>query len=143
MSDIIRKKTVLDLIDANRGDLESLTTNKVDVADIADNLTTSDATKVLSANQGVIIDGRLDTLEAAIGESGSVADDIAVAKNEAIAQANTDSSNKDAVVLAEAQRHINEEIGKVETRLDALEGKVGEGYEEITSAEIQALFAQA
>ena len=61
------------------------------------------------------IRGRLDALEGAIGESGSVADDIATAKQEAIDAAagytdaaiegaKTDASNKDAVVLAEAQK---------------------------------------
>lgn len=50
---------------------------------------------------------RISTLEAAIGESGSVAGDIATAKAEAIAAAAEDASNKDVVVLAEAQKAIS------------------------------------
>lgn len=55
---------VLEMISNNKGTLESLTTSKVNVADIVDNLTTSNAAKVLSANQGValksLIDGKAD-----------------------------------------------------------------------------------
>jgi hypothetical protein len=55
---------VLTLIEDNKGDLESLTTSKVNVSDIIDNLTTASAKKVLSANQGVaikdLIDGKAD-----------------------------------------------------------------------------------
>lgn len=76
------------------------------------------------------LDTRLKAVEAAVGESGSVVEDIATAKqeaidtaasdatakankaledaivkvNEALEAAKTDSSNKDAVVLAEAQK---------------------------------------
>ena len=46
-------KEIVDYIKANRTLIESVTTNKVNVADIVDNLTTSDAAKPLSAKQGV------------------------------------------------------------------------------------------
>jgi hypothetical protein len=51
---------VLTLINNNKGTLESLTTNKINVADIIDNLTTASANKVLSANQGVEIKKLID-----------------------------------------------------------------------------------
>lgn len=54
---------VLTLIENNRGTLESLTTTKVNVSDIIDNLTTSNANKVLSANQGVAIKALIDDLQ--------------------------------------------------------------------------------
>lgn len=54
---------VLTLIENNKGDLESLTTNKVNVSDIIDNLTTASASKVLSANQGVAIKNLIDALQ--------------------------------------------------------------------------------
>ena len=57
---------VLDLIDANAGTIESITSNKVNVSDIVDNLTTSNATKVLSAKQGVVLKGLIDALETAL-----------------------------------------------------------------------------
>jgi hypothetical protein len=45
---------VLALIEQNKDVIESFT-GKVNVSDIVDNLTTADASKVLSANQGVVI----------------------------------------------------------------------------------------
>ena len=55
---------VLALIDANKGTLESLTTSKISVSDIVNNLTTNSESKVLSAAQGVVIKGLIDALEA-------------------------------------------------------------------------------
>ena len=54
---------VLTMIDNNKGTLESLTTSKINVSDIIDNLETSSASKVLSANQGVIIKSLIDALQ--------------------------------------------------------------------------------
>lgn len=54
---------VLDLINNNKGTLESLTTNKVNVTDIIDNLTTNVANKPLSAAQGVALKALIDGLE--------------------------------------------------------------------------------
>lgn len=57
---------VLTLINNNKGTLESLTSSKVNVADIVDNLTTSNASKVLSAKQGVALKALIDELQAAV-----------------------------------------------------------------------------
>lgn len=57
---------VLALIDNNKGTLESITSSKVNVADIVDNLTTSNASKVLSAKQGVAIKELIDALQAEV-----------------------------------------------------------------------------
>jgi predicted nucleic acid-binding Zn-ribbon protein len=54
---------VITLIENNKGTLESLTTNKINVTDIINNLTTASANKVLSANQGVEIKKLIDALE--------------------------------------------------------------------------------
>lgn len=53
---------VLALIEANEGTLESLTSNKVNVSDIINNLTTNVANKPLSAAQGVILKGLIDDI---------------------------------------------------------------------------------
>ena len=53
---------VLTLIENNRGTLESLTSTKVNVDDIINNLTTNIESKVLSAAQGVVIKGLIDAL---------------------------------------------------------------------------------
>lgn len=57
---------VLTLINNNKGTLESLTTSKINVSAIVDNLTTSDSTKVLSAKQGVAIKSLIDALQIAV-----------------------------------------------------------------------------
>lgn len=54
---------VLTLINNNKGTLESLTTSKINVSDIVNNLTTNSASKVLSAAQGVTIKGLIDALQ--------------------------------------------------------------------------------
>lgn len=53
---------VLALINNNRGTLESLLGTKVNITDIIDNLTTTTAGKVLSANQGKVLKGLIDAL---------------------------------------------------------------------------------
>ena len=57
---------VIELINNNKGTLESLTTNKINVSDIIDDLTTSLTNKVLSANQGVVLKSLIDNLETSI-----------------------------------------------------------------------------
>lgn len=57
---------VLALIDANKGTLDSLTSSKVNVSDIVDNLTTNNSAKVLSAKQGVVLKGLIDALQTAV-----------------------------------------------------------------------------
>lgn len=54
---------VITLINNNEGTLESLTTSKINVSDIIDNLTTNDSSKVLSAAQGVAIKSLIDALQ--------------------------------------------------------------------------------
>lgn len=54
---------VITLINNNKGTLESLTTSKINVSDIVDNLTTSSTSKVLSAKQGVAIKALIDALQ--------------------------------------------------------------------------------
>ena len=54
---------ILELIANNKGTLDSITSSKVNVSDIVNNLTTASATKVLSANQGVVLKGLIDALQ--------------------------------------------------------------------------------
>ena len=53
---------VLTLIENNKGTLESLTTSKVNVTDIIDNLTTNVSNKPLSAAQGVVLKALIDAI---------------------------------------------------------------------------------
>lgn len=54
---------VLEMIEANKGTIESLTTSKVSVSDIANNLTTNSAGRVLSAAQGVYIQSLINGVD--------------------------------------------------------------------------------
>lgn len=54
---------VLEMIEANEGTIESLTTSKVSVSDIANNLTTNSAGRVLSAAQGVYIQSLINGVD--------------------------------------------------------------------------------
>lgn len=63
---------VLTLIENNKGTLESLTTTKVNIADIIDNLETNISNKPLSAAQGVVIKNLIDALQTEVdGKSDS------------------------------------------------------------------------
>ena len=57
---------VVTYIKSNRTLIESVTTNKVNVSDIINNLTTNVVNKPLSAAQGVILKGFVDTLQMAV-----------------------------------------------------------------------------
>lgn len=54
-------------IKANRGLIEQVTTNKVNVSDIVNNLTTNVSNKPLSAAQGVALKALIDALDTALG----------------------------------------------------------------------------
>ena len=58
---------IITLINNNKGTLESLTTSKINVSDIVNDLTTNSTSKVLSAAQGVAIQTLIDALEAELG----------------------------------------------------------------------------
>lgn len=67
---------VLTLIQNNKGTLESLTSNKVNVSDIVDNLTTSSSSKVLSAKQGVELKSLIDALQSEFDAHGHEIADV-------------------------------------------------------------------
>lgn len=67
---------IITLINNNKGTLESLTTSKVNVSDIVDNLTTASTSKVLSANQGVVIKNLINTLQNELDSHTHIVSDI-------------------------------------------------------------------
>lgn len=54
---------ILELIDANADSIADITSNKVNVTDIINNLTTNVTNKPLSAAQGVVLKGLIDSLD--------------------------------------------------------------------------------
>ena len=91
------------------------------------------------------LDERIALLEGKFGETGSVATDIANAKQEAIDAAAADASNKDVVVLSEAQKYADEEDAKIEVRVDAVEvlAAANKAAHEANAEAIKLLAAQA
>ena len=119
------KKALQDEIDADvKVVADKVTTLEGAVATKAEQSALNEAVAALQG-EDTTIKGRLDAVEAMLGDGdNSVADMIAAAKAEAIAEAKTDASNKDAVVLAESQKYVDAEIDKVEVALDTLQGVV-------------------
>lgn len=68
---------VLTLINNNKGTLESLTTSKINVSDIVNNLTTNSTSKVLSAAQGVAIKSLIDALQTELDSHTHAIADVA------------------------------------------------------------------
>jgi hypothetical protein len=77
----------------------------------------------VQALQGVDtgLDNRLKAVEAAVGESGSVADDIATAKQEAIDAAAADATSKANTAESNAKGHADSLNTAMNTRVEALE----------------------
>ena len=71
------------------------------------------------------LESRLQAVEGAVGESGSVADDIATAKQEAIDAAALAADAKDEAILAAAKKYADDEDANIESRVDALETASG------------------
>lgn len=67
-------KEVVAYIKDNRSLIESITTTKVNVADIIDNLITNVSNKPLSASQGVVIKNLIDTLQSELTAHANNAD---------------------------------------------------------------------
>ena len=74
---------VVAYIKANKTLIESITTSKVNVSDIIDNLTTSVSNKPLSAKQGVVLKELIDANTSDIGEISTALDSI-ISEQEAI-----------------------------------------------------------
>lgn len=55
-------------VKSNKSLIDSITTSKVNVSDIIDNLTTNVSNKPLSAKQGVVLKGLIDTLQAELNK---------------------------------------------------------------------------
>lgn len=122
---------VLTLIENNRGTLESLTTSKVNVSDIINNLTTDNASKVLSAAQGVVIKGLIDALDIeldakAASEHTHTITDVTNLQNTLddksdIGHTHTVDNITDLTVTAAELNYVSGVASSVQTQLD---GKV-------------------
>lgn len=67
---------IIDYIKNNKNLIDSITNGKVNITDIVDNLTTAAANKPLSANQGVVLKGLIDTLTSTVATNKSAAEKL-------------------------------------------------------------------
>lgn len=94
------------------------------------------------------LDTRVKAIETQLGDGdGSVASQIATAKQEAITAAATDATTKANKALENAKAYTDAEVGKDRTRLDAVEAKATKNAEDIaafiaiTPEEIKKMFS--
>lgn len=125
---------VLELIENNKGTLESLTSGKINTSDIVDNLTTANASKVLSANQGVVLKGLIDALQSAVDGKAASSHTHAISEvtnlqttlNAKASQADLDALED--VVAGKASSTHGHAIADVSGLQSALDGKAAASH---------------
>lgn len=116
-TDLDTIQEIVTYIKANKTSIESITSGKVNVSDIIDNVTSAISNKPLSANQGKVLKGLIDGLDSALTTLSGTVSDLP-----------TDSDVASAVGTEET-RAKGVENG-LAGRITTLEGKVStlEGY---------------
>lgn len=104
-------KEVVDYIKANRELIESVTTTKVNVSDIIDNLTTNVSNRPLSAAQGVALKGLIDILQTEVNSKASSVD------------LTTHTNNSKIHVTEDDKTNWNNKLNKTVTDLGIMGGK--------------------
>jgi len=100
---------VVDYIKNNKDLIDSITTNKVSVSDIIDNLTSEVANKPLSAKQGKVLKGLIDSLTSRVsGNEDNISD-------------NADRILVNAGAISAEEARAKGEENAIKTRVTALE----------------------
>ena len=108
---------VIALIRANATQIESITSGKVNVSDIVNNLTTNVANKPLSAAQGVVLKGLVDNLQTSLGTANTNIENLQTT----VGEIETALSDKSEV----GHTHEIENVNGLQTALD---GKSATGH---------------
>ena len=106
---------VVAYIKSNKSLIDSITTSKVNVADIIDNLTTNVANKPLSAAQGVALKALIDGLEKA---------DIGLGNVDNTSDANKPVSTAQATAIADAKKAGTDAQARADAAYDLASAKV-------------------
>lgn len=99
----------------------SIKQNSDDIEAVEGKVTTIEGNITALQGEDTAIKGRLDSVEAALGESGSIADDIATAKQEAIDAAAADATSKANTAEGNAKTYADGLNTSMNTRVEALE----------------------
>ena len=117
---------VVAYIKSNKSLIESVTTSKVNVTDIIDNLTTNVANQPLAASQGVAIQTLINALQEEVNKKALASDLTSHTSNKSnphgvtAAQVGADASGSAATALTNAKSYID---GKVTELNAAISGK--------------------
>lgn len=106
-------------IKSNKTLIDAITTNKVNVTDIIDNLTTNVANKPLSAAQGVALKALIDALGASKLDASKLTEAVNTALAQAKASGDFDGKDGEDYVLTDADK---QEI--VDQAVDVLSGEI-------------------
>lgn len=121
-ANITANANAISALDDKVGDIPEDAT-ATDVVAYVQEVVGAEETRATNAESG--LNTRLAAVESAVGSSGSVATDIATAKQEAIdsavVTAAADATTKANKALSDAKTYTDTEVGKDRTRLDALE----------------------
>ncbi len=119
---------IVDYIKSNRSLIESVTTSKVNVSDIIDNLISTATNKPLSANQGRVLKGFIDSLESAFNIHTDDSD-IHITASERINWDNayTHSKSDHAPSDAQANQNAFSKVGVVDSNALLLSSNEEEG----------------
>ena len=116
----------LGFINQHKGDIESLVNTYIKKTSIADNLTTDDATYVLSAKQGKAIKGLIDALTNTVTTLGNNKVDKVAGKGLSTNDYTTEEKNKLAALAAMPFAHVSfDYVVDSNAKLAALKGKTG------------------
>lgn len=105
---------LVEYIKDNRELIEGVTTNKVNVSDIVNNLTTNVSNKPLSAAQGVIIKGLIDALQEEVDEKANASDLTSHTGNTTVHITATERTNWNAAKTHADSTHARTDATKVE-----------------------------
>lgn len=94
--DLDQMAEIVEYIKSNKTLIDSVTTAKVNVSDIIDNLITNVEDKPLSAAQGVVIKSLIDTLQTSVNSKASGIDLIEHASDESLHVASSDREKWDS-----------------------------------------------
>jgi hypothetical protein len=111
----------------NRELIEGVTTNKVNVSDIINNLTTNVSNKPLSAAQGVVLQGLIDALSKAKADKATTLAGYGITDGVTIGDFNNHTSDKVAHITAAERTSWNAkaEVEDIPTKFSQLTDDVG------------------
>ena len=137
---------VLQLIENNKVTLESLTTSKVNVLDIIDNLETAMADKVLSAKQGVVIKELIDGLQSILDDHKKDKEnphEVTLSQLDVTATASELNVLDGVKVTTEELNYVDGVTSAIQTQLDS-KSELGHVHTDVhyTKEEIDSLLSQ-